>query len=192
MAKVNAVHNNDSSMLSNVVKGASVGAVAGYVSKYMLPVTSTEKADKKYQAALNIIKHETNNMKGIVIDEIRNLPNKTLAQDTFIKMVDADVKDIPDKIVNLQGVETKPDASMFKAGKKLSLIKKLSPEDRLEFRNIVSGVNDYAAKMFKRHLTAYQVGVTKRIRPGFVGLGAFLGFAAAVAYNVMKTDVHDA
>ena len=190
MTKVNAVHQNDNSMLSNVVRGASVGAVGGYVSKYMLPVTASEKSDKKYRAAMEIIKRETNNMKGIVIDEIRNLPHKTLVQDTFIKMVDADT-DVPNKIVNMKGVDSKPDTNMFKAGKKLALMKNLSSEDKLELRNIVSSVNEYASKMYKRHVTAYQVGVTKRIRPGFVGLGAFLGFASAVAYNVMKTDVHD-
>ena len=145
MATVSAVHQNDNSMLSNVIKGVTVGGVTGYVSKYLLPVTEPEKETKEYQTAMNIIKKETSNVKGVVIEKIRNLPNKTLAQDTFIKMVDAQAAPMPDKVLNMKGVEV-----------------------------------------------PYEVGVTKRIRPGFVGLGAFLGFTAAVAYNVLKTDVKNA
>ena len=141
---------------------------------------------------MKIIKRETGNIKGVIIDKIRNLPDKTPAQDVFIKMVDADAGNIPEKVINVSGKEVQPDASMFKSAKKLKLIKNLSPEDKMELHNIISTVNDYAAKMLKRHITAYEVGVTKRIRPAFVGLGAFVGFAAAVAYNVMKTDVKEA
>ena len=166
MASVNSVQ-NDNSMLSNVVRGVAIGSVTGYMSKYMLPVTKGEKSAKTYQTAMKIIKRETNALKGNVIEQIRNLPDKTPAQDAFIKMVDA-----------------KGDAL-----DKLRAIKGLSSENRLEVRNIVSSVNDYAKKMFQKHVTAYEVGVTKRIRPGFVGLGAFTGFIAAVAYNVMKTEV---
>ena len=192
MATVNAVHQNDNSMLSNVIKGVTVGGVTGYVSKYLLPVTEPEKETKEYQTAMNIIKKETSNVKGVVIEKIRNLPNKTLAQDTFIKMVDAQAAPMPDKVLNMKGVEVPPDKSMFSAASKIKLMKNLSPEDKLELRNIVASVNDFASKMYKRYVTAYEVGVTKRIRPGFVGLGAFLGFTAAVAYNVLKTDVKNA
>ena len=192
MATVNAVHQNDNSMLGNVLKGITLGAGAGYISKYMLPVQPGEKNTKEYQEAMKIIKRETGNIKGVIIDKIRNIPDKTPAKDIFIKMVDTEAGDIPEKIVNMKGKEVPTDISMFKSAKKLKLIKNLSPEDKLELRNIVATVNDYAAKMLKRHITAYEVGVTKRIRPAFVGLGAFTGFALAVAYNVMKTDTQKA
>ena len=128
MASVNAVRQNDHSMLTNVVKGATIGATAGYVSKYLLPVTAPEKADKKYRTAMEVIKKGTNDMKGLIIENIRNLPNKTPAQDTFIKMVDMDIN-VPNKITTLNNVEIKPDKSMYKAGKKLNLIRNLSKED---------------------------------------------------------------
>ena len=167
MAKVSAVHQNDNSMLSNVVKGVAVGAGAGYISKYMLPVQPGEKSTKEYQKAMEIIKRETGNIKGVMIERIKNLPNKTLAQDTFLKVVETPKGAINDK---------------------MRIINKLKPDDKLELRNIISTVNDYASKMLKHHITAYEVGVTKRIRPAFVGLGAFLGFVGAVAYNVAKTN----
>lgn len=171
MATVNAVHQNDNSMLSNVVKGVATGAGIGYISKYMLPVQAGEKETREYKKAMEIIKRETGNIKGVMIERIRNLPNKTPAQDTFIKVTETAKGSIPEK---------------------LKLINTLGAEDKLELRNIISTVNDYASKMLKRHITAYEIGVTKRIRPAFVGLGAFLGFAGAVAYNVAKTNVKNA
>ena len=171
MTKVEAV-NRDGSMLGNVVKGVTLGGMTGYASKYVLPVQTTEKASKMYQDAMTIIRRESKNLKGGFIDKIRNLPDKTLAQDTFLKMVDTD-----NGKRSLTGMR--------------KMMRELKPHDRLELKNIISTVNNYATRMYKNHVTAYQVGVTKRIRPGFVGLGAFLGFAAAVAYNVMKTDVKD-
>lgn len=174
MAKVETV-NRDSSMLSNVVKGVALGGVTGYVSKYVLPVQKTEQESKTYQTAMKIIRRESKNLKGNIIDKIRNLPDKTPAQDTFIKMVDAGASG--------------SDKTTVPA--KLRIIRKLAPVEQLELKNIISSINDFATRMYKQHVTAYNIGVTKRIRPGFVGLGAFLGFAAAVAYNVMKTEVRD-
>lgn len=172
MAKVETV-NRDSSMLSNVVKGVALGGVTGYVSKYVLPVQKTEQESKTYQTAMKIIRRESKNLKANIIDKIRNLPDKTPAQDTFIKMVDAN------------SGNAKRNIPIHK------IMGNLAPIEKLELKNIISSVNDYATRMYKQHVTAYNIGVTKRIRPGFVGLGAFLGFAAAVAYNVMKTEVRD-
>lgn len=173
MAKVETV-NRDSSMLGNVVRGVALGGVTGYVSKYVLPVQKSEKESKTYQKAMQIIRRESKNLKGNAIERIRNLPDKTPAQDTFIKMVDSAADEIKNPVAN-----------------KLRIMRQLKPEDKLELKNIISSVNNYATRMYKQHVTAYEVGVTKRIRPGFVGLGSVLGFAAAVAYNVMKTEVRD-
>lgn len=91
--KVDAIQGNDSrqSVLSQMTKGAAIGAVSGVVFQYTYPVTSEEKKLDEYVSNTQKI----NNQKSAYdfrtkkyLDSIRSKEPKSLAQDEFIKLFD--------------------------------------------------------------------------------------------------------
>lgn len=162
---------DDNGMLSTVVTSSAVGAGLGYTSKYLLPITEQER-DANYKKIVKIARSEAINSKKDAIDEIRNVKKKSLAQDTFIKMIDnkekINTKTIKSKIKQLGGPES---------------------VDAMEFRNIIANINESAAKLSKQCISIYE-GVIKRIRPTspFVVVGAIAGLFAGVTQNVFKSN----
>lgn len=80
---VNKVEQNKSS-LGHGLQSAAIGAAVGYASKWALPLTSQEK-DEDYKKIVQLIKRNTARTRREFKDSIQNLPEKTLAQDAFIK-----------------------------------------------------------------------------------------------------------
>ncbi len=163
--------NSDNGMLSTVAITSATGAGVGYLSKYMLPIQEQEK-DANYRKILKIARVESAKIKADEIDAIRNVKNKSLAQDTFIKMIDNKEK------INITNINAK--------------IKSLGGQksvDAIEFKNIISHVNESAATMSRHCISAYE-GVVKRLRPTtpFVVAGALTGMFAGIAHNVLKTN----
>ncbi len=72
------------SSLGHGVKSAAIGGVVGYAAKWALPLTSQEM-DKDYQKIVRSIKANTARSRREFLKEIKNLPEKSLAQDAYIK-----------------------------------------------------------------------------------------------------------
>ncbi len=80
--KTHEVHQNNSS-LGHGLKSAVVGGVVGYAAKYALPLTSQEM-DADYKRVVNIIKKNAVKAKIKFFEGIKDLPTRSLAQDTYI------------------------------------------------------------------------------------------------------------
>ena len=74
---------NQKSYLGDGLKSAAVGAVGGYVAKYLLPITKQEK-DADYKAIINNIKRNAIKSKSEFVEALKNVPQKSLAQDAFV------------------------------------------------------------------------------------------------------------
>jgi len=72
------------SSLGHGIKSAAIGGAIGYAAKWALPLTSQEM-DKDYKQVVRLIKANTARTKREFIKEIGNIPEKSLAQDAFIK-----------------------------------------------------------------------------------------------------------
>ncbi|MBP3924426.1 hypothetical protein J6E39_04210 [bacterium] len=169
---IEAIHSsNDNGMLSTVVKASSIGAGLGYLAKYTVPVHADEK-DARYHQVMKITRVESAKIKADAIEDIRNVKNKSLAQDTFIKMIDNKEK------ITSENINKK--------------IKKLGGEnsvDAIEFKNIISGINESAADLTRRCKRIYS-GIIKKSRPAspFIAAGALSGLFIGIAHNVLKTN----
>lgn len=173
--KTNAIQSNETSF-PTIMKTSALGGVAGYAAKYMLPLTSDEM-DDEFKGAIEIIRRESKKAKAKSIDTLRNIPEKTLAQDTFIKMID---------VKNEEGLSKIGRA--FKM-KKVFEEAKLTDADKVQLKSIMSSVNEKAANMFKRCSSAYEGAVKKTRQTGmFVAAGIAAGFIAGLAHNILKTD----
>ena len=158
------------SVFGSISKGIAGGALLGYASKYMLPLSEAEK-DKEYKLVVNHIKERAKELKGLPIEAIRNLEEKTPAQDVFLKIVDAEAE----------------------GGKKAGIMRKIVADAKLdadgvkELKNIIAQVNE-KARNSKKYLTkSYNAAVKEMKRPtiAFVTAGAVVGFFAGLAHKVI-------
>lgn len=123
MSGVNSVNTYDNHPIlafGPITNGVAAGIVTGYAAKYVIPLTDAEKGPN-YAQYISGIRESANKTKGIVIDEIRHIKNKTPAQDLFIKMVDAHTEN--DKHVNMA-----------------ENIVALSDNDRLEYQELLKQI----------------------------------------------------
>lgn len=74
----------EQSNLGHGIKSAIIGAAIGYGAKYALPLTSQE-TDADYRRIIDLIKRNSVRSKVEFLDEIKNLPEKSLAHDAYIK-----------------------------------------------------------------------------------------------------------
>lgn len=164
---------------ATILKAAAIGGVAGYLGKSWYPLTSDEM-DAEFKGAMDIIKKESKKAKHKAIEDIRKIPQKTLAQDTFIKIVDSN------QALRKSNPKANIQANTFKLLKKA----KLSDTDKIQFNNIVSSVQNRAHD-FKAKCSKAFIGVTKakRSTAWFVAAGAVVGFIGGIAHNVLKSDV---
>ena len=93
MIKVDAIQSNDRrrSCFWPMAEGAALGTVAGYATKYILPLTEEEKSTDEYIKIKNQIetqKTQYNFRTAKVIDSIRGKEARSLAEDEFVKMFD--------------------------------------------------------------------------------------------------------
>ena len=168
---VSAIGPKDNSSLSTVVQTSVAGAVAGYASKYLLPVTKQENNLSK-RTIVNYCRKVTNKAKMAEFNSLGD--KKTVAQDEFIKLACSKNKDafsfsnITERVENIGGEDSI-------AGK--------------ELRAIIRNVNEHSGEMTRRFSKAYR-GMLKDIRPAvpFIAVGTGIGFFAGFAHNVLKTD----
>lgn len=72
------------SCLGDGIKSAAIGGAIGYAAKWALPLTSQEM-DSDYKHIIETIKKNAVKGKREFLDEIKNSPMKSLAQDAYVK-----------------------------------------------------------------------------------------------------------
>lgn len=175
--QVNSIQKNEQKgTFPTILKSTAVGCLAGYAAKYMLPLTD-EEMDNEYKETVKLIRTHTNKTKSKYLDEIRNIPNKTLAQDTFVKMLD---------VTKEEGLN-----STQKAFKMKNIVKKakLSESDSAQLSFMLKNINSKAKALTGRYIKAYE-GVLKQNRPlsWLLVLGAVIGFSVGLAKNIIKSE----
>lgn len=178
---VEAIKNANRSCLDSMAAGAVIGAGAGLGLKYAYRLNNQEKNTKEYLSVVQDI----NNKKGVysawtesMLDKINNKKIKSLAEDVFVKTYDG-LKE-GDKVGN---------SRIIKAYK---TIMEQKPDELREIVGLFHGARAQAEKVAKKHLEIYNIA-TKHIRPTgfFVGVGAAVGAAVALAKEVLHTDVNE-
>ena len=168
---VSAVGQRDHSHLNTIIRSTAVGTAAGYAAKYLWPVTEQEATLSDKKGLLNYCRKYTNRA---IAREYRGNKDITVAQDAFVKMVDANEKDA------------------FKTEKLAQKVLALGGEDSKhgkEFRGIIRNVNESSNQAFRRWFIAYK-HTLKKVRPvvPFLVTGAGIGFLTGFTHNVLKTD----
>lgn len=79
------------SCLPDGFKSATIGAAAGFISKYALPLTEQEQ-DADYKAIIEDIKSQASKSKNEFLASIKGNPQRTLAQDAYVKTSEKFVK----------------------------------------------------------------------------------------------------
>ena len=79
--KTHEVQQNSS--LGHGIKSAIIGGAVGYAAKYALPLTSQEM-DSDYKRVVHLIKKNAVKAKQGFFAEIKDLPTRSLAHDTYI------------------------------------------------------------------------------------------------------------
>ncbi len=167
-----------------IARGSIGGAVAGYAAKHMLPLSESEM-DSEFKGAMAIIREQSNKAKASAIETIRNIKDKSLAQDTFIKMVDAQKAAGANANVN----------NMKTAFNMRKIIKdaNLKQGDMIELKGIIASVNERAVDMFKRCAKGFKSAVKdKRVTPAYVAGGAVLGFFVGLGQSVFRASSRNA
>ena len=72
------------SSLGHGIKSATIGGALGYAAKWALPLTSQEM-DEDYKKIVRTLKANTARTRREIIKDISDIPEKSLAQDAFIK-----------------------------------------------------------------------------------------------------------
>ena len=72
------------SSLGHGIKSAAIGGAVGYAAKWALPLTAQEM-DDDYKKIVRTIKANTARTRREFVKEIKDLPEKSLAQDAFWK-----------------------------------------------------------------------------------------------------------
>ena len=157
---VSAVGQSDNSKLYTIIQTSAAGAVGGYASKYILPVTKQENTINT-RTMLNYCRKITNNAKVADLNALGD--KKTLAQDAF------SFKNIQENVKALGG-----ESSL--AGK--------------EFRSLVREVDSVSKNLTRKFAKAYNFMLKDiRPTAPFIVTGAGIGFFAGFAHNVFKTDI---
>ena len=182
MARVESISTQDRnpySVFGSISKGVATGAVLGYVAKNAIPLQNSEKNEAYYQG-LARVKEDAKLTKGIVIDEIRNLENRTPAQDVFLKAVDAE------KAAGKEVSATERALSMHKLIKEAGLDEK----GMKELKNIIAQVNEKAKVSAQCYIKGYNSAVKNMKRPtiAFLTMGAVAGFFGGLIHNVLTSN----
>lgn len=180
MTKVYAIQSNDrrrSSFLP-MVEGAALGTVAGYATKYILPLTQEEKSTDEYikiKNQINVQKTQYNFRTAKVVASLRGKETRSLAEDQFIKMFDG-----------LKDGDHVKHSSIRNAMKNLQD----NPEQLREFKRVCKATSEVASTTAKQCLAAYNL-VTKHIRPTsfFLVSGAVVGAVMSLFNDILKTEV---
>lgn len=159
-----AVQNTQKSSNSSRIsyfKAASLGALASYSLKYIMPITAQEK-DENYKAALKEVSVKAKNEKLKEISKLRAYRTQSEVNDTFIRMYDAN-KLTPSKI------------------------NKLKKSLREELINVIRNINETVREKKLDGIRDVDA-ITKNIRPTgvFVIGGIVFGLTIAAVNNIVK------
>lgn len=175
--KTQAIQNDErSKAFPTIVKSTGIGCLAGYAAKYVLPLTD-EEMDNEYKETIRLIRTHTNKTKSRFLEEIKSIPDKTLAQDTFVKML---------AVSEETGLSTSQRAlKMNKIVKNASL----SQSDYAQLRFMLKDINTKAKTLTNKYISAYE-GVLKKNRKlaWLLVPGAVVGFSVGLAKNILKSD----
>ena len=191
----NAQTQNPYSVFGSITKGIVGGGITGYAAKYMLPLSEAEM-DAEYKIITEAIRERSKELKGLPIEAIRNLEQKTPAQDVFIKMVDAQAQKNDGGIIRTAlnainiGSKESSKASTFDRGLRMKSFIEASGLDAQgikELKNIIAQVNEKATKSCKNYIDSFNASVKKAKRPAvaFITAGAVVGFFAGLAHKVI-------
>lgn len=172
---INAIETKDTnrSPFGVIAKGSIGGGIIGYAAKHMLPLSESEMGEE-FQGAMAIIREQSNKAKASAINTIRNIKDKTLAQDTFIKMIDSEVAQNSNKVASMKKVATNAN---------------LSAGDMTELRGIIASVNKKAADMCKRCAKGFESATKdRRVTPIYVAAGAVVGFFAGLGQSIFRSS----
>lgn len=175
--KTNAIQTNEQKgSFSTILKATTIGGLMGYASKYMLPLVD-EEMDDEYRQTIKRIRIHTNDTKNRYLEEIRQIPNKTPAQDTFVKMLDVS------KEKNLTTTQ--------KSLKMRDVIKaaKLNDTESAQLNFMLRNINNKAKVLTNKYIKAYE-GVIKQKRSlaWLVIPGAIIGFSAGLIKNIINSS----
>ena len=175
--KAQSVESNQSNF-STIAKATVIGGAAGYLGKLWYPLTSDEM-DEEFKGAMEIIKKESKKAKHKAIEDIRKIPQRTLAQDTFIQIVDSNA------------ALKKADKNADVIGNTFNILKKakLNDTDKIQFNNIVSAVQKRSHQFYNKCSKAFiEVTKAKRSTAWFIAAGAVVGFVAGLGNNILKSS----
>lgn len=172
-------HNQRKTVLGPVGAGAAIGAVGGYVLKYTYPVTADEKMTDEYIKVSKKIQDEKTEYNFRTEKYIKSLnakPEKSLAEDEFIKMYD--------------GLQEGDHVGVARLRKAIKNLQQKNPSEVPEFKRICKETSEVADKTAKQCVGAYNL-MTKHIRPTafFLITGAVVGAIIALINDILKTDV---
>jgi len=161
-------HNYNRSYLPNVVNATAIGAAAGYIGKYAIPLAEIEKVFEDS----DITRAARSKSNELHVDKFEKSKIKSPAREAFIKLVKNE------------------DKTRFNKENLEKIAKNLGDEEGINFKNIIVEVDQYVDKLAADLKLGYKF-VQKHKRPAgiFIGIGASLGFLSGVFYNVFKTDV---
>lgn len=173
-------HENKHSILVPMMEGAIVGAGAGFIGKYALPLTTEEKLSAEYvEKMADIKKYKTayNARTKNYIHNIKIKADKTPAEDEFVKM--------------FNGMKKGEQMKHSRVKTALLNLEKNSPEQIPAFRNLCKKSIELAENVAKKEIQSYNF-FTKHVRPTgfFLIAGAIAGAFIATVKDLIKTEIN--
>ena len=180
VSAVNSINTKNRSCVIPAAEGALIGAATGMALKYAYPLNAEEKSTKEYTSVINdIIAKKTtfSPWTKSMIDEINSKPEKSIAEDVFVKTYDG--LKYGDRIGVAQLKRTFEENS-----------KDLNPAHRAELKVLYQNAKRQAENIAKQHIEIYNLA-TKHIRPTgfFLTAGAVTGAIVAIAREILRTEV---
>lgn len=167
-------YNHDRSAFPIVLGGTAAGMGAGYAVKYILPVTENENNFSRKAIINSSRKIANQNM----VNEIQaaaktSKSNLTLAQDTFVKMI--------------EGKKGNDGFLAKNVTEKVKQLNKKVPGAGKEYENIITMVNEAARTKSERLIKACKIMVkSERPLAGFLVPGAIIGLIAGAFVNAFR------
>jgi len=181
MTKVDAINSNaysPYSVFGSLAAYTAVGAGLGLGARYVLPIDVKKEisdSDKRY---INAVRREAKNEKKVPIQEIRNLEQRTPAQDVFLKWVDGQTA--------TTNQATKKDLKeQMRSMIKLIKENNLDESGKNELRNIISQVNSESNKLAKQYIDFRAMKLAKRPAAAYITMGAVIGFIGGLINKVI-------
>lgn len=172
-------HDRKPNTLYSLTQGAVIGTGAGYIAKYVLPLTKEELTSDEYvkvKDRVNSEKLEVNFRVRKFLDKLATKENKSYAEEQYLKL--------------FEGLKEGDKVSRENFVKIANDIRKNKPEALPEFRAMCNKSREIADSTAKLFMKAYNL-VVKHQRPTgfFLATGAIIGGFAGLTGKILKTEV---